>query len=125
MKISTQKTIHLPEEIINQLNLIARNLHKKSKSAQLFLFGSRVNGDYSERSDIDIGFFGKNISFKRKIEIEEAIEDLTTLNKIDFVDFSQTSCEFKKYALNNIYIFDKNGESQNTISAIQKSTSKI
>lgn len=125
MKNTSLKKIQLPKSIIKQLDLIAKDLHRKNKSAQLFLFGSRVNGNSSERSDIDIGFLGEELPFKEKLKIEEEIERLPTLNKIDFVDFSQTSSEFKEYALINIYIFDKNGESQNTISAIQKSTAKI
>ena len=67
---------------------------------KVFFFGSRVLGKGSERSDIDVGIEGpKEISSPIFLEIQEEIENLPTLYKIDVVDFKRVSLEFKKVAL--------------------------
>lgn len=67
---------------------------------KLFFFGSRVIGRGTERSDIDIGIIGPD-SVKGKIlaDIEEEIEQLPILYKIEIVDFSHVDTKFKKVAL--------------------------
>lgn len=70
---------------------------------QIFFFGSRVKGDNFERADIDIGISGaKKISADIKFSIEDDLEKIPTLYKIDFVDFKNVSKKFKKQALRNI-----------------------
>lgn len=65
----------------------------------LFLFGSRIKGDNSGRSDVDIGIEGKKkIPAYIKISIEDELEELPTLCKIDLVDFKLVSPGFKKEA---------------------------
>lgn len=67
---------------------------------RLFFFGSRVRGDSLSRSDIDLGIEGpKPVPAKIKLLIEEELENLPTLYKIDFVDFKTVSAKFKKEAL--------------------------
>lgn len=67
---------------------------------KIFFFGSRILGKGSERSDIDIGIEGpKEIPSHIFLEIQEEIENLPTLYKIDVVDFKRVSPEFKKNAL--------------------------
>ncbi|MBZ1348547.1 MAG: nucleotidyltransferase domain-containing protein [Candidatus Nealsonbacteria bacterium] len=72
---------------------------------RVFFFGSRVKGDNFSRSDIDIGIEGpKEISAIFKLEIEEELEKLPLLYKIDLVDFRGVSDKFKNMALRHIEI---------------------
>ena len=67
---------------------------------QLFLFGSRAAGLHDEKSDIDIGILSdKPITGKQMLMIQEKLEQIPTLLKIDFVDFNSVGDEFKKIAL--------------------------
>lgn len=73
------------------------------ESYKIFFFGSRVNGTNFERSDIDIGIEGKDrIPPKIKLQIEDELENIPTLYKFDFVDFTSISADFKKEAKKNI-----------------------
>jgi len=66
---------------------------------KIFFFGSRVLGKGSERSDIDVGIEGpKEIPSSIFLDIQEEIENLPTLYKIDIVDFKRVSLAFKKIA---------------------------
>ncbi len=70
---------------------------------QLFLFGSRVKGLHDDKSDIDIGIISdRKITAKQILMIQEKIEKIPTLLKIDFVDFDNVDYEFKKIALKHI-----------------------
>lgn len=70
---------------------------------QLFFFGSRVKGGSGLRSDVDIGIEGKEkIPAKIKLAIEEELENLPTLYKLELVDFNEVSPHFRKEALKHI-----------------------
>ncbi len=63
---------------------------------EVFVFGSRVVGNATERSDIDIGLEGpERISGATMECIREELEDLSYLQKIDIVDMK--TVEPKKY----------------------------
>lgn len=65
-----------------------------------FFFGSRVRGDNSERSDIDIGIEGPlPITGATRVKIEDDLEQLPTLYTFDVVDFAKKSPDFKEKAL--------------------------
>jgi len=67
---------------------------------RLFLFGSRAAGIHDERSDIDIGITSDTpITGRQMSAIQEKLEQIPTLLKIDFVDFNSVGDEFKKIAL--------------------------
>jgi len=69
---------------------------------RLFFFGSRVKGDSFPRSDIDLGIEGpKELSAELKLKIEEELQNLPILYKIDLVDFKKVSGDFRKVALQN------------------------
>ena len=69
-------------------------------SYRLFLFGSRAAGIHDEKSDIDIGILSNTpITGKQMLAIQEKLERIPTLLKIDFVDFNSVGDEFKKIAL--------------------------
>ena len=80
------------------LKIIGR--HLELSQYRVFFFGSRVVGGGSDRSDIDVGIEGDApIPAAALIEIEEDVERLPTLYKIDIVDFSSVSEKFRSVAL--------------------------
>lgn len=83
--------------------MIVEQLHKAEKLLQghkVYLYGSRAEGTARPRSDFDIGISGKEpISLKAFYELEDMMEELPTLYKIDLVDLNRTSAEFQKGAL--------------------------
>lgn len=96
------KLEHYNEEKLKQelVNIFSKYLDKSNYL--VFFFGSRVKNKNNERSDIDIGIIGPPIKPSTFQKIEEEIENLNILYKIDLVDFNYVSEEFKKIALKNI-----------------------
>ena len=69
-------------------------------SYRLFLFGSRAAGIHDEKSDIDMGILSDMpITGEQMLVIQEKLEQIPTLLKIDFLDFDSVGDEFKKIAL--------------------------
>jgi len=98
------------EDINHLLHSISRIVKENvSCEYQLFLFGSRATVTNDIKADIDIGIIpNKKLSARQLQNIKENIEELSTLLKIDFIDFSSVSDEFKSIALMNTrdIIFD-------------------
>jgi len=73
------------------------------KIYKVFFFGSRVEGKGSERSDIDVGIQGpKEIPSSVFLDIQEEIENIPTLYKIEIVDFKKVGKKFKQVAFQHI-----------------------
>ena len=73
------------------------------KDYRLFIFGSRITGKAGKFSDYDIGIQGKgSLSFGTLALIREALEDSDLPVRVDMVDFSSVSPEFKKVALSKV-----------------------
>ena len=67
---------------------------------KVFFFGSRVKGNGDKRSDIDIGIEGpEEISIGIIAQIQEDINDLQILYKIEIVDFKSVASDFREVAL--------------------------
>ncbi len=97
------KIEHYPEKKLKKeiLEIVGKRLDLKKY--KVFFFGSRVAGDNFLRSDIDIGIEGKReVPVVIRMEIEEEIEKLPTLYKLDVVDFKKVSEKFRKEALKHI-----------------------
>lgn len=67
---------------------------------RVFLFGSRASGRAGHRSDFDVGVLGETplrpeVFFK----IEDDLEALPTLHKVDWVNLNLVSPEFRERAL--------------------------
>ena len=60
-------------------------LAKDNDVRKLILFGSRARGDYKERSDIDLAFYGGNSS-RFILEVDE---ETPTLLQFDVLDFDK------------------------------------
>lgn len=90
--------IMITEEILKQAAAAIRNELKSG--CRVFLFGSRARGMYDEKSDIDIGILSDTrISGKQWMTIQEKLEQIPTLLKIDIVDFNTVDEGFKASAL--------------------------
>jgi len=70
---------------------------------RLFLFGSRVKEYFHEKSDIDIGILSdRPLAAIQMFTIKEKIDEIPTLLKIDFVDFSVVSEDFRTVAMKQV-----------------------
>ncbi|GBD34516.1 hypothetical protein HRbin35_00241 [bacterium HR35] len=83
----------LKEEILKILNK-----YLDLSKYKVFFFGSRVYGNFDDRGDVDVGIEGPEIPVEIKFKIEEELENLPILYKIDFVDFNNVDEDFKKIA---------------------------
>ena len=64
------------------------------------LFGSRARGDHTPHSDIDIGIIPhKPLDQKKLTLVREWIENQNIPQKVELVDLSLVSEQFKKEAL--------------------------
>ncbi len=89
--------INLDEKYISQIkNIISAYLDEYN----LYLFGSRANGNAKQYSDIDIAISSKKITSEIKNKIEFDFENSTIPYKIDFVDLNNISVEFKNQIKN-------------------------
>lgn len=94
------------EEIFKQTAAVIRSELKGG--CRVFLFGSRAKGMCDEKSDIDIGILSDTrISGKQWMAIQEKLENIPTLLKIDVVDFNTVDEGFKESALKHTKDLDK------------------
>ena len=100
MKLAHYSEKKLKKEI---LEIVGKYLNLKKY--KVFFFGSRIEKNNSDRSDIDIGIEGpKKISTDIIFKIKEKIDKLPILYKIDIVDFKDVSGDFYKVAKQDIEI---------------------
>lgn len=62
---------------------------------RIYLYGSQASGEAEEGSDIDIAFDDPDIGFEQLDAIEQAINELETLQKIDVKNLAHTSGRFQ------------------------------
>lgn len=73
----------------------------------VFLFGSRAEGSAKERSDFDVGIFGRQrINSFVLANLEEYIEESNFPYRVDIIDFLTCSEAFKKEALKKIELWN-------------------
>jgi hypothetical protein len=69
----------------------------RGEDVMIMLFGSRARGDFSRRSDIDIGIMpGKKYDQKKLILLKEKLENMNIPYKIDIVNISKVSDVFRE-----------------------------
>ena len=90
---------YYPSEKLKKEVLEILGTHLNMRLYRVFFFGSRVTRKGNDRSDIDIGIEGPPISSALWMRLEEKLEKLPTLYKIEFVDFSRVSRKFRDVAL--------------------------
>ncbi len=78
----------------------------KDEKVRIILFGSRGRGDNNPTSDVDIGLipYGK-IDEKKIILLKERIEELNIPYKVEIVNFSEASQDFRKEAMQGAIIW--------------------
>ena len=73
------------------------------KKSKVFIFGSRAKGASRKFSDYDIGIIGrKSLDFKKISLIKDKFEESDLPYRVDVVDFSTVSKNFKNIALSKI-----------------------
>ena len=100
---TNMKLEHASAEEVKRRVLEIVGRHLDLKSHRVFLFGSRVSGKSDERSDIDVGIEGKKALPPGVLsDIQDEVDELPVLYKIDMVDFAQVDEKFKKLAKEHI-----------------------
>lgn len=87
---------------------IAEVMHRNAdrlRGHRVFLFGSRVTGDARPHSDFDVGVIGDEpLPLDVFYAIEDQLDDLPTLYKIDWVDFNRVSPRFSERATQRVEV---------------------
>ena len=78
----------------------------KGQKLRVILFGSRARNDYNTFSDVDIGIipYGK-VNEDKITLLRDKIEQMNIPYKVEIVNFSQTSEDFKKEALREAIVW--------------------
>lgn len=92
-------------EIKAQIADVMRRNANRLCGHRVFLFGSRATGDARSHSDFDIGVVGDEpLPLDVFYAIEDQLDDLPTLYKIDWVDFNRASPRFSERAMQQIEV---------------------
>ena len=87
-------------EILSRVMEVVRRKLPKDFQGKVFLFGSRAAGTAGERSDFDIGIdAGKRLPAGTISWIEEELDLLPDLRKVEVVDFSDVTDDFRRVAM--------------------------
>ena len=94
---------HRPVEYLKQKLLQIIRAYPELADSKLFFFGSRVTGHGDERSDVDVGIYGREpVPPRIWLDIQEAVEAIPVLYKIDLIDFQRVSPSFREVALQEV-----------------------
>jgi hypothetical protein len=78
----------------------------KDEDVKVVLFGSRARGEFVNTSDVDVGIILDNgVDRKKLILLREYIDELNIPYKVEIVDFSTVSDDFKKTALKEAVVW--------------------
>jgi predicted nucleotidyltransferase len=92
-------------EIKEQIADVMRRNAERLRGHRVFLFGSRAEGKARPHSDFDIGVLGDEpLPLNDFYAIEDQLDDLPTLYKIDWVDFNRASPRFRERAARRIEV---------------------
>jgi predicted nucleotidyltransferase len=94
---------HKSVDYLRQKLLEIIKAYPELADSKLFFFGSRVTGQGDERSDVDVGIYGREpVPPRIWLDIQEAVEEIPVLYKIDLVDFQRVSPAFREVALQEV-----------------------
>lgn len=92
-------------EIKEQIADVMRRNADRLRGHRVFLFGSRATGNARPHSDFDIGVLGDEpLPLNDFFAIEDQLDDLPTLYKIDWVDFNRASPRFSEQAARRVEV---------------------
>ena len=78
----------------------------KGEKVKVVLFGSRARRDHRRTSDVDIGLIPSGVLNKKKLVLlKDKVGELNIPYKVEIVDLSQTSADFKKEAMKGAVIW--------------------
>ena len=87
-------------EIVEKIRECLSEVKDELKGYRVFLFGSRAGGRGGKRSDFDVGVLGPGrLPLKAFFKIEDLLEGIDTLYRIDWVDLNDVSEAFRREAL--------------------------
>jgi predicted nucleotidyltransferase len=87
-------------QIKDEIRKVCARMGSDLQDYRVFLFGSRVAGGARDRSDFDVGVLGDHpLPLKTYYKMEDLLEQIETLYRIDWVDLNRVSPEFRKEAL--------------------------
>jgi predicted nucleotidyltransferase len=87
-------------EIMDMILEILRKHKKELTGYHVWLFGSRAARTHKSRSDFDIGVFGIHLlPLKIFFAIDDQFDALPTLYRIDWIDFSNVSSNFREQVM--------------------------
>lgn len=93
------------EEILAMLTDTMRTNANRLSGHKVVLFGSRARGNAKSRSDFDLGVIGATpLPLEDFYAIEDKLDELQTLYRIDWVDFARASERFRAEALRNVKV---------------------
>jgi predicted nucleotidyltransferase len=93
------------DEIRELLRDVFHNSRDRLAGHRVVLFGSRARGDAKPGSDFDVGVIGKTpLPLTDFYALEDQIEDLPTLYRIDWVDLARADDKFRQSALADIEV---------------------
>ena len=98
--MSVRSTLPISTRLISKLNEVATAFERQG--VRLFIFGSiaRTFPSSYRGSDLDLGYelpTGSDTATLRR-ELEQAVESLPTIRRVDLVDFSKAEGRFQRVA---------------------------
>jgi predicted nucleotidyltransferase len=88
------------QEVLTMIGKALRSADGLLAGRRVVLFGSRARGKARERSDFDIGVDGAlPMPFADYYAIEDKLDALPTLYRIDWVDLARAGEKFRRRAL--------------------------
>ena len=90
------------EQIKSMIANVMGKFSPQLRGHKVVLFGSRASGKAKQRSDFDVGVIGdKPLPVKVFYEIDDMLENLPTLYRIDWVDLNNAAPSLRKRALDH------------------------
>jgi len=88
------------DEVKRMVRSCFREFKRELEARKVVLFGSRADGTARDRSDFDIGIVGSTPLPQRVFfKIEDRLDRLNTLYKLDWIDLNRADPSFRNEAL--------------------------
>lgn len=95
----------IPAVLQKGIEHMAETIFADEPKLSIFIFGSRVTANHSDRSDYDIGILAaRPIALHTMQEAKAQLNDLPLLQEIDLVDFNSISSSFRNMAESNAQV---------------------
>lgn len=93
------------------LEIIKDILGKHVPEFEVRVFGSRINGNTKNYSDLDIVLIGKqNLSINQLRKLEDSFQESDLPFRIDVIDWNRISDEFKKIIEKGFEVLQKSAD---------------